>query len=743
MNARASQWRRTGRVPRFDGDSRLVLDGREQCEEGANDQGYAQVIFRDKSMGSGPMANGGAWACMFHAAQTGSIASRAILHGINGAAASSTTALLSVHGTSSSLSKQRPQTFASDASTSADGHDKQVAYKKCDSLDGPPSSDVIDGANKAKMPCIRTLPPLYLQLFDSSLTPEERAQVSSSLSTHLMELGTSRDASIADVLAALEVSSHVSRACTEALATHVDCSVAPYVQAYDLDRLACIVDSLTGALSWHVSAHGARGTEVPISLVHALTCVRDAALHRSTKLSATRFHVAATELPSIVHSYAAWLKGGSDRNLCDKPWMLTLGAKAQILAWEAQCAMRQASNEAWISPTSSTSIMTSPTSGLWRVSVSRASIVNDSLDAFESASFAQLHQPLHVLFRDELAQDAGGLKKEWLQILCDQLQQHLPWMDLGSSEPSMRGLVFFSASCNEEELQRAHLLGMAMGLALFHQVTVPLRLAPAVYMILLALSRGETAPCDLATLAQVKPDLAVGLERLLQEDPANVEQMHLTWQVDDAAVGHVDEGRERTSDLCVGGSARLVTAADREAYVARLCSYTLLEAVQGPLEALVHGFARIVSPATGRSPLSLLAPHELETLLCGRNERTLDTYSLRTYTEHVGFPERNAPHAERVYANLEAFWDLWARLVPEEQHALLGFITGCNRVPALGARCLGLRIQHVDLDPMHASRVPWSSTCTSTLFLPVYDTVSDLEVKLRIAIRHSTGFGLA
>ena len=132
--------------------------------------------------------------------------------------------------------------------------------------------------------------------------------------------------------------------------------------------------------------------------------------------------------------------------------------------------MRQASNEAWISPTSSTSIMTSPTSGLWRVSVSRASIVNDSLDAFESASFAQLHQPLHVLFRDELAQDAGGLKKEWLQILCDQLQQHLPWIDLGSSEPSMRGLVFFSASCNEEELQRAHLLGMAMGLALFHQV---------------------------------------------------------------------------------------------------------------------------------------------------------------------------------------------------------------------------------------------------------------------------------
>ena len=71
-------------------------------------------------------------------------------------------------------------------------------------------------------------------------------------------------------------------------------------------------------------------------------------------------------------------------------------------------------------------------------------------------------------------------------------------------------------------------------------------------------------------------------------------------------------------------------------------------------------------------------------------------------------------------------------------------ITGSPRVPAMGAASVGLRIQRVD-DPyaqLGTARVPWSSTCTSTLFLPVYDSRAALEAKVRVALAHSTGFGL-
>ena len=123
--------------------------------------------------------------------------------------------------------------------------------------------------------------------------------------------------------------------------------------------------------------------------------------------------------------------------MCASPWSLTLGAKAQILAWEAQSAMREASSEAW-----SQSAASWPESGTWPIQVSRATIVDDSFKAFSLASPSMLHRPLRVTFRDEPAQDAGGLRKEWLQVLCDTLQQQAPWFDLSqANEPQMHGLL--------------------------------------------------------------------------------------------------------------------------------------------------------------------------------------------------------------------------------------------------------------------------------------------------------------
>ena len=131
------------------------------------------------------------------------------------------------------------------------------------------------------------------------------------------------------------------------------------MRVYDRERLTRIVDALTEALSWHVGAHGA--DTVPESLVYALSCLYDANAHRTDPLARSRFYVAATELPSIVPAYAAWLQGAS--NICALPWSLTLGAKAQILAWEAQSAMREASSEAW-----SQSAASWPECGTWPVS---------------------------------------------------------------------------------------------------------------------------------------------------------------------------------------------------------------------------------------------------------------------------------------------------------------------------------------------------------------------------------------
>lgn len=771
LNARASQWRNAGRTARpivdtpserqeddeEEGDTFLDLRRPRTSPPPLPVHGVASIVVRDKA----PSGQMGAWAHMYYGQVTGSV----VAH------------WETLHASHTAPWRSMPPTLASQEAWLDDAiasiRAKARAPQKRD--DSPIPSDPCPlPASLRDLESLQALGPtiatwlqspatwtlftethqavsqlLYLCASDT-LPHEVRETWRASFSSALDVCASRFDATCVPtkpmvVLSALLVAGACnSHACVDAWVVHMDASMRAAMGAMDAEAFAQLLDTLTTTLSWHwasmitASATTSPFTRAPIPwLVRALMYAWQANEVRPVRIPSLRFYVAATELPSIVHEYTLWLHGAA--TLCDAPFLLTLGAKAQLLAWEAQCAMRQASHHAWLDamerPAGVAPPSPSASTGTWDVSVLRSHMVDDALDAWRDVPYGAVHRPLHVTFRDEPAQDAGGLRKEWLQVLCDELQHDACWYDLGTQEPSMQGILFLdpSAVSSPSALDRLSLLGAIMGLALFHQITVPLRLPRAMYTLLLALAQNEAVPCTLETLDDVQPTLAAGLRQLLACDASQVAAMHLTWQVDSLHGSH---------PLCPDGATRAVIASERQAYVARLCTYFLWEQIQVPLQALARGFATIVGAAAPRSLLALLSAAELETLLCGRDEMYLDVEALRAHTELVGFPDRSSNEAASVYANLDAFWAAWTHLPPDEQHALLGFITGCTRVPALGPRVLGLRLHHVDAE-VGAARVPWSSTCTSTLFLPVYTNASTLEAKLRIALRHSTGFGLA
>jgi len=725
MNARASAWRRAGRssrsivfrpddaeLPEAPAHADLDPDAPTLGAAPRTDRlpapralhGMASITVRDRS--HGPQL--GAWASMFHTRSTGSTAPQIAAHRLQAA----------------------PPTEP--APRAALAHE-DAAPAAPEALEVPEQWISSPAGLSMASQSDTAVPALCGALQSDILPPEVRHDMRERLAPLLIHCAAQYAANPtqAVVWTALELGSCLGRDVLAAWAPHVSAS---HPCALEPRRWATVVDGLTGALSWHTSQYLCHGHALPMPLIHALSVAWAVNQARAAPLPAAQFAVAATSLPPIVREYEAYLRAPSTGSaLMTRPWLLTLTAKAQIIEWEAQGAMRQASHDAWADEVVPGHAPDAAV-GTWRVSVARATLLDDSLAAVAAAPAHALHRPLQVTFRDEPAQDAGGLRKEWLQLLCEALQREPVWTDLGASEPHMQGLLYLRAALPDEQLAKLELLGTALGLALFHQITLPLHFPRALYVLLLALSQGHAAPCDLATLAHLKPALAAGLARVRKLDAAELAEAHLTWQMD-APSG--------STELVPLGSTRVVRVDDRDAYVARVCAHVLLDEVRAPWAALARGFARIVAPAGGApSPLALLSAAELELLLCGREERELDLQALRASTEHVGFPDRDAAGAPRVYRNLEHFWGVWARLPPDEQHALLGFITGCVRVPALGASALGLRIQHVDPSAASEARVPWSSTCTSTLFLPVYGDAALLEAKLRIALRHSTGFGL-
>lgn len=469
------------------------------------------------------------------------------------------------------------------------------------------------------------------------------------------------------------------------------------------------------------------GEHISVALCDALQGYADGGVSPS--------HLYITHDPAcIVAEYASWVHG-SKSALFDYPFLLNMQAKAHIIAWEGYTARRHAERASWVSRCPSKIRAeeaervpgAGSSGGAIHLGVRRSHIIHDSMALLDAED---LHVPLHVTFAGEDGQDVGGVRKEWLLLLCEALQDsssrlftHVP------DEPLMYGQLWLA---DAGAVESAHLFGIALGLALFNQLTVPLHIAPVLYRLLLWHAHGAASPLSLDDLRLLKPALCHGLDAMLKHSGNNFEDtFQLTWSV--------STPRGQVS-LVPGGAERIVTAATRDSYIDKRIHYELVGAPGDALAAVCHGFARVVVPPGERSPLSLLSAAELEALVCGQTE-PLDIAVLRASAVHVGYSSRSPA---RVLANIDEFWDVWATLAADDQRALLAYITGSPRVPALGAGALGLRVHHVDGPVLGAAdALPTSSTCTSTLFLPTYTSRAVLESRIRIALMHSRGFGLA
>ncbi len=157
----------------------------------------------------------------------------------------------------------------------------------------------------------------------------------------------------------------------------------------------------------------------------------------------------------------------------------------------------------------------------------------------------------------------------------------------------------------------------------------------------------------------------------------------------------------------------------------------------------------------GGLALSMFAPEEVAQAILSLPSSSssalaatsLEIADLRAATEVV-LPSHSSLKGE-AFEVVNWFWTLWTTLPPLKQRRLLAFITGAEDLPATGARGVGLRLHLVPssfaADEVVEDRnwpLPWSSTCTSTLFLPSYPSEGLLEEKVGVAIEHYQGFGL-
>lgn len=227
-------------------------------------------------------------------------------------------------------------------------------------------------------------------------------------------------------------------------------------------------------------------------------------------------------------------------------------------------------------------------------------------------------------------------------------------------------------------------------------------------------------------LAEFRPVLARGLRQLLDFEGDVQSTFCLDFMIEVEKYG----ARTRVP-LCPGGETKMVTNSNRREYVDLYVRYLLDTSVSRQFEPFKRGFFTVCAG----NALTLFRPEEIELLVRGSDE-PLDITSLRAVAAYTGWPKHMNPEREPT---VQWFWDTFEKASIPDQRRLLSFITGSDRIPAMGATSLVIRINIIGEDE---GRFPSARTCFNILSLYRYATRSRLEYCLWRAVNESEGFGL-
>jgi hypothetical protein len=349
--------------------------------------------------------------------------------------------------------------------------------------------------------------------------------------------------------------------------------------------------------------------------------------------------------------------------------------------------------------------------------VDRMQILITSRELLDEAK-GSLSNGIHIIFTGEEGQDAGGLVKEWLLLLCKEL---VPLVFCQAETEAPKYEIRADSSPSDTQL-----MGIVIGLSIRHRI--PLDVAIPNYVYGHIFSRPDPSISTVKDLSQIRPVLAKGLTEMLSWDEAGFSQrLSLNFTYHPSLEG-------QAVPLIPNGDKISVSYSNRDTYVDRLCSYILLEQSQEQLDAIHYGLEQVCHDLQS---LQLFSIGEIDGLVCGQ-EIPLNVACLRRISS-VDPPSRLDGYIDDFWSVLEQAND------PAILRRLLHFVTANDRIPLTSSPQESATVFRIVIlqGQEFTERLPTASTCTNTLFLPRYPTIEQLRVRLFTALHQgSIGFGL-
>lgn len=410
------------------------------------------------------------------------------------------------------------------------------------------------------------------------------------------------------------------------------------------------------------------------------------------------------------YQMASNAKRSSNFFLAAHPFLMSPSIKQKLLQVEHQMSMIEAAQADGVSFDATTrQFKFQP---YFVLAIDRKHLLPQTLQAVAKASTGELRKGLRVVFKGEDGVDAGGVTKEFFQLLCEQLFDVNTGMwttDFGNHNET-----WFNSDCTWNG-EGYYLVGVLCGLAVYNSVILDVHFPHAIYRKLLGLPLGLEDVID--------EDTRKGLKSLLDYDGGDAEDVFcLNFEV-----SWIDLGQERKKELKPGGSNIAVTSENKEEYVMLYVKWLLVDSIASQYDEFERGFNQVMED----SSLHIFLAEELELLVSGTPE--LDFFALERSTNYEGGFDKDSAVVRNIWK-----WIQSASLPVQEK--FLKFCTGSSKGPIGGLGKMPFKIQRAGPD---SQQLPTAHTCFNTLIVPDYgDDYEKLSHRLGRAIIECEGFGL-
>ena len=328
---------------------------------------------------------------------------------------------------------------------------------------------------------------------------------------------------------------------------------------------------------------------------------------------------------------------------------------------------------------------------------------------------------LEIHFNGEEGVDAGGVTREWYQVLSRQMfdPNYALFIPVASDKTTFHPNR--TSWVNPEHLSFFKFVGMIIGKAVYDGYVLDCHFSRAVFKRMLG------KPVSLKDMESLDLDYYKSLVWMLENDITDIIVETFSVETD-------DYGEHKIIDLIPNGKDIAVTEENKQEYVKAIVEYRLLTSVKEQMDNFLEGFYSMIP----QDLVSIFDEQELELLVSGLPDIDVDDWKNNTIYENY------SPSSPQV----QWFWRAVKSFDVEERAKLLQFATGTSKVPLNGFKELtGMNgISKFSIHRVYnaTDRLPTAHTCFNQIDLPEYQNYTRLRNALLLALREGhEGFGFA